>query len=131
MPIQSTLRRPQSFASGRARRIAQRVNGPMIGQSFDIEISRDADGWMIRIPEIGGTTRTSRRAAVELAASIAANGPLALIATKEIATGGGDWAGAEKWEQANALMAPVFGSQDAQEGARAFAEKRPPVWKGQ
>jgi hypothetical protein len=68
MPIQSTLRRPQSFASGRARRIAQRVNGPMIGQSFDIEISRDADGWMIRIPEIGGTTRATRRAAVELAA---------------------------------------------------------------
>ncbi len=68
MPIQSTLRRPQSFASGRTRRIAQRVNGPTIGQSFDIEISRDADGWKIRIPEIGGTTRASRRTAVELAA---------------------------------------------------------------
>ena len=68
MPIQSTLRRPQSFASGRTRRIAQRVNGPMIGQSFDIEISRDADGWMIRIPEIGGFARARRRAAVELAA---------------------------------------------------------------
>ena len=69
--------------------------------------------------------------AVELATNIAANGPLALIATKETATHGGDWAGAEKWEKAYALMAPVFGSQDAQEGARAFAEKRPPVWKGQ
>lgn len=69
--------------------------------------------------------------AVELATRIAANGPLALIATKQIAAGGADWDGAEKWEKANALMAPVFGSQDAQEGARAFAEKRPPVWKGQ
>jgi enoyl-CoA hydratase/carnithine racemase len=29
------------------------------------------------------------------------------------------------------IMAPVFTSQDAQEGARAFAEKRAPVWKGQ
>jgi enoyl-CoA hydratase len=69
--------------------------------------------------------------AVELAMRIAANGPLALIATKQIAAGGADWDGAEKWEKATALMAPVFGSQDAQEGARAFAEKRPPVWKGQ
>jgi enoyl-CoA hydratase len=25
----------------------------------------------------------------------------------------------------------VFTSQDAREGARAFAEKRAPVWKGQ
>ena len=48
-----------------------------------------------------------------------------------LAAGGADWDGAEKWEKANALMAPVFGSADAQEGARAFAEKRPPVWKGQ
>ena len=40
----------------------------MIGQYFDIEISRDGDGWMIRIPEIGGVTRTGRRAAVEMAA---------------------------------------------------------------
>jgi enoyl-CoA hydratase len=69
--------------------------------------------------------------AVELATRIAANGPLALIATKQIATQGGDWDGADKWDKANAAMAPVFGSQDAQEGARAFAEKRAPVWKGQ
>ena len=54
-----------------------------------------------------------------------------LTATKDIATHGGDWDGAEKWEKATALMTPVFTSQDAQEGARAFAEKRPPVWKGQ
>jgi enoyl-CoA hydratase len=70
-------------------------------------------------------------AAVELAEKIAANGPLALIASKQIADGGGDWSAAERWGEMNRLMQPVFTSQDAREGARAFAEKRAPVWKGQ
>ncbi|BCZ20274.1 long chain fatty acid-CoA synthetase Faa4p [Mycobacterium senriense] len=40
----------------------------MVGQCFDVEISRDADGWMIRIPEIGRATRAGSRATAELAA---------------------------------------------------------------
>ena len=40
----------------------------MIGQSFDIEVARETNGWLIRIPEIGGFTRVSHRATVELAA---------------------------------------------------------------
>ncbi|OBH32783.1 long chain fatty acid-CoA synthetase Faa4p [Mycobacterium sp. E1715] len=40
----------------------------MVGQCFDIEIIRDADGWMIRVPEIGRVTRTVRRDMVEPAA---------------------------------------------------------------
>jgi hypothetical protein len=68
MPIQPTLRRPQSLRSGCTRRVAQRVQGPTVGQCFDIEVTRETDGWMIRIPEIGGVTRAGRRAAVELAA---------------------------------------------------------------
>ena len=68
MPIQPTLRRPQSLSSSRTRRVAPRVTGPTVGQCFDIEVIRDTDGWMVRIPEIGGSARASRRAAVELAA---------------------------------------------------------------
>jgi enoyl-CoA hydratase len=68
--------------------------------------------------------------AIELAERIAANGPLALIATKQIAAGGGDWPAEQRWDQMAALIGPVFTSQDAREGARAFAEKRPPVWQG-
>ena len=64
MPIQPTLRRARSLRGGRS----QRLNFPMIGQCFDIEITREADGWMVRIPEIGGVTRAGRRATVELAA---------------------------------------------------------------
>ena len=62
MPFQPTLRRAQSPRS------VHRVTFPKMGQCFDIEVTRDADGWMIRIPELGRVTRATRRAAVELAA---------------------------------------------------------------
>jgi hypothetical protein len=68
MPIQPALVRPQSLRSIRTQRFASRVKCPTVGQCFDIEVTRDADGWMIRIPEIGRVTRASRRVAVELAA---------------------------------------------------------------
>ncbi|MGA9360743.1 MAG: long chain fatty acid-CoA synthetase Faa4p [Mycobacterium sp.] len=39
-----------------------------MGQSFDIEITRETNGWLIRIPEIARVTHASHRATVELAA---------------------------------------------------------------
>ncbi|MEU0498496.1 long chain fatty acid-CoA synthetase Faa4p [Mycobacterium sp. NPDC006124] len=41
---------------------------PTVGQSFDIQISRELDGWSIQIPEISGATHARRRELVELAA---------------------------------------------------------------
>jgi enoyl-CoA hydratase len=68
--------------------------------------------------------------ALELARAIAANGPLAVAVTKQIAHSSADWTLEEGWGKQTELMAPVFDSEDAREGATAFAEKRPPVWKG-
>lgn len=68
MSVQPTLLRRQTLRSARRARVAPRVTCPMVGQCFDIEITRDADGWMIRIPEVGRATRASTRATVELAA---------------------------------------------------------------
>ena len=68
--------------------------------------------------------------AVELAAEIARNGPLALEASKKIVANALDWPEAEAWEKQGAIAGPVFTSEDAREGAIAFAEKREPVWKG-
>jgi enoyl-CoA hydratase/carnithine racemase len=75
-----------------------------------------------------GQALTSAR---ELAAKIAANAPLALAATKRIIAESADWPAAEAFARQGEIMGPVFGSKDAMEGAAAFAEKRPPVWRGE
>jgi enoyl-CoA hydratase len=69
-------------------------------------------------------------AALELAASVAKNAPLALIASKQILQQQFDWSSAEMWEKQGAISGPVFASEDSKEGAAAFKEKRDPVWKG-
>jgi enoyl-CoA hydratase len=68
--------------------------------------------------------------AVRLAAAIAANGPLAVAVTKKIARQSTDWTFEQGWAKQGELAGPVFVSEDAMEGAAAFAEKRPPVWRG-
>jgi enoyl-CoA hydratase len=68
--------------------------------------------------------------ALDLARAIVANGPLALTATKRILAQAPGWAPAEAWARQAEIVAPVFASADAREGAVAFAEKRAPVWRG-
>jgi enoyl-CoA hydratase/carnithine racemase len=68
--------------------------------------------------------------ALQLADTIAANGPLALAATKRIMVESADWPDAEYFDRQRAIIEPVFGSEDAREGATAFAERRDPIWKG-
>jgi enoyl-CoA hydratase len=68
--------------------------------------------------------------ALELAGAIAANGPLALAATKRILRDSADWPESEFFERQAEISGPVMKSQDAREGAQAFAEKRAPVWRG-
>jgi enoyl-CoA hydratase len=68
--------------------------------------------------------------ALELAAPIIQNGPLALVAIKEILSHQRDWTVEQFWELQDDIIGPVFASQDASEGARAFVEKREPRWQG-
>ncbi|MGD9701301.1 MAG: enoyl-CoA hydratase-related protein [Acidimicrobiia bacterium] len=65
--------------------------------------------------------------ALALAALINANGPLAVQATKRLMR---EEVGPDNTEHVRAVTAPVFASEDAREGATAFAEKRAPMWKG-
>jgi enoyl-CoA hydratase len=66
----------------------------------------------------------------QLAARIAANGPLAVAATKQIVARQHDWDMADAWDEQEPILLPAFESEDAREGALAFTEKRAPVWKG-
>ncbi len=88
-----------------------------------------------RAAELGLVNRLAEPgAAVEvalgLAGEIAVNAPLALIASKRILEEQWDWSRERMWDAQNAISEPVFSSADAREGSTAFAEKRPPVWRG-
>lgn len=69
-------------------------------------------------------------AALELAATIAKNAPLAVAASKQILQEQWEWPQAEAFDRQAPISDPVFASEDAREGARAFAEKREPRWQG-
>jgi enoyl-CoA hydratase len=67
----------------------------------------------------------------ELAAHIARNAPLALAAVKEILRTTQGLNERAAFEQQDKITSGLISSADAHEGARAFAEKRAPVWRGQ
>ncbi|MEU4290911.1 crotonase/enoyl-CoA hydratase family protein [Kribbella sp. NPDC026596] len=68
--------------------------------------------------------------AVELAAAISRNGPLAVRATKQILRNARDWPSDEFFHRQAAYTEPVRASADAREGATAFKQRRDPVWAG-
>jgi enoyl-CoA hydratase len=73
---------------------------------------------------------TALDAAIALAEKITANGPLAVAATKRIITESRSWTPETMFAEQMKILLPVFASNDAREGAIAFAEKRPPRWTG-
>jgi enoyl-CoA hydratase len=68
--------------------------------------------------------------ALALAATISANGPVAVRNSLRMLRAAGDLKEEEARQLSNELALEVFGTNDAIEGATAFAEKRPPQWTG-
>jgi enoyl-CoA hydratase/carnithine racemase len=68
--------------------------------------------------------------ALAIAGQIAANAPLAVRAVRELVRRAAQLDEASAWDVSRALAQNVNRSEDAREGAVAFAEKRNPVWKG-
>lgn len=68
--------------------------------------------------------------ALQLAQKINKNGPLAVQLAKHVISTSRDWRQDEMFSIQRPVIAPVFASADAKEGATAFAEKRTPKWQG-
>ena len=68
--------------------------------------------------------------AEEMARKITANAPLSLAAIKEASVKGSEMGLEERVAFAQNKRDEVLATEDAQEGVRAFAEKRAPVWRG-
>ena len=68
--------------------------------------------------------------AKKLAARIIANAPLSVAASKRVISEQRDWPIAEMFARQQEITAPILASEDAREGAAAFAQKRKPDWKG-
>lgn len=83
-------------------------------------------GLVSRLTAPGGALDAARA----LAQAIIANAPLAVAATKEIVNEAQNWPRSELWTRQNAILERIIASDDAEEGARAFAEKRAPDWRG-
>jgi enoyl-CoA hydratase len=97
----------------------------LTGEPIDAERAYEI-GLVNRLTDPGETVAR----ALELAEVIAANGPLALAATKRVMTESIDWPDSEFFARQAEIIGPVMSSEDAREGAQAFAEKRAPVWRG-
>lgn len=109
-----------------ARRVPRGIAKELALTGQPIDAARAAElGLVNRVVEDGGALE----AALELAEQIAANAPLALTATKKILDELDAWDGDDFWARQGEIAGPVIVSEDAREGAVAFAEKRDPVWR--
>ena len=109
------------------RQIPPRIAMEMALTGDFIDAQRASDLGLVNQVVPAGTALDAAKA---LAAKIVANGPLAVAVSKQVILESSDWSADEMWKKQGELTTPVFSSEDAIEGATAFAEKRAPNWKG-
>ncbi len=97
----------------------------LTGRTITAEEAKDI-GFVERVVPAG----EARRAAMELAATIAANPPLSVRLIKQAVHGARDASAASSQVLEAGLFGLVWGSEDHAEAVRAFFEKRRPEWRG-
>jgi enoyl-CoA hydratase len=118
-------------AAGGLLRLPSRVG---FGKAMEMAITADpitADdafgyGLVARLTEPGEAVEV----AMQLAERVARNAPLAVSASKQLVRLSQGVTEEEFWELQKPFSVTVFSSKDAQEGPKAFAEKRRPDWSG-
>lgn len=113
------VRLPVSIPRVRANEIL------LTGRPFN---AQDAAAWGVinKVTPDGEALKTAQ----DLAADIASNAPLAVRHTLAIATCAHAANDAAHWSENDRIIAEIGQSADAAEGARAFIEKRAPIWRG-
>lgn len=118
-------------AGGGLLRLPSRVG---FGKAMEMAITADPItseeaaeyGLVARLAEKGEAVSV----AMELAERVAKNAPLAVAASKQLIRATQGTTEEDFWKIQGTMQASVFSSEDAKEGPRAFAEKRPPEWTG-
>lgn len=123
-------KRGLAAAAGGLVRLPRQINPRL---AMELALTGDFVGAQ-RAYEIGLINRVTDGpaldAALELAAAITANGPLAVARSKQIIVESREWSEADMWKKQGETLGNLFMTEDAREGAAAFAEKRKPNWKG-
>src|SRR4051795_11069217 len=96
----------------------------MTGDSVDAERALQL-GLVNRVVPVGRVVDE----AIALAERIGENSPIAVRQSRRLVREAAELPENEGWKRTIELMMPVFESGDTIEGATAFAEKRPPVWR--
>lgn len=105
---------------------AKAMEMALTGEPLTGEEAMEA-GMLSELTEPGGALE----AAIGWAERIAENAPLAVAASKTLVRAACRGIDEDSlWEMQGPLQQKVFGSNDAKEGPRAFAEKRAPLWTG-